>query len=137
MEGKHAADQEALAAARQALQAELQARKAMEEQKTKAERGAQEKNKDILNMERECARLEQKKLSAEHGGEADHRQAVGHLPAHPLHGAPDAGAEIESPAAAQTPHRRAASASLAHLGTPNLGAIEEFAPRQRALPVPV
>ena len=124
LEGKHAADQEALAAARQALQAELQARKAMEEQKTKAERGAQEKNKDILNMERECARLEQKKLSAE----LEEKQIIDKLwDTYQLtrSTAPDAGAEIESPAAAQ---RRIAELKrkLGQLGTPNLGAVEEF-----------
>ena len=32
--------------------------------KTRAERDAQEKNKDILNMERACALLEQKKVTS-------------------------------------------------------------------------
>ena len=46
------------------VQQVLEGRAAAEAAKTKAERDAQEKNKDILNMERACALLEQKKVTS-------------------------------------------------------------------------
>ena len=49
---------------RQSLQALQGARITTEAAKTKAERDAQEKNKDILTMERTCALLEQKKVTS-------------------------------------------------------------------------
>ena len=61
------------------MQKTLEDRAEAEASKTRAERDAQEKNKDILNMERACALLEQKKVTASHGGKADRGQAVGFL----------------------------------------------------------
>ena len=49
-------------AVRQEMKDIIAQRAQTEASKTKAEREAQEKNKDILNMERACALLEQKKL---------------------------------------------------------------------------
>ena len=46
------------------MQKTLEDRAEAEASKTRAERDAQEKNKDILNMERACALLEQKKVTS-------------------------------------------------------------------------
>ena len=48
---------------KQSLQTILQNRADSEAAKTKSEHDAQEKSKDILNMERACALLEQKKVT--------------------------------------------------------------------------
>ena len=93
--------------------------------KTKAERESQEKNKDILNMERACALLEQKKVTSS----MEEKQIIDKLwdsygltpgTAGELRG------EIESLAAGQ---RTIADLKrrITMLGTPNLGAIEEYA----------
>ena len=93
--------------------------------RTRSEREAQEKNKDIINMERACALLEQKKVTTAleertiidklwenygltPGTAAEHRT------------------EIDSVTAGQ---RRIADLKrkITMLGTPNLGAIEEYA----------
>ena len=95
-----------------------------EARKTRAEREAQEKSKDILNMEREAARLEQKKLSAE----MEEKQIVDKLwDSYELtrSRAAEAAAPIESVAGAQrsiTELKRKISA----LGEPNPGAIAQF-----------
>ena len=93
--------------------------------KTKAEREAQEKSKDILNMERACALLEQKKLTAN----MEERQIVDKL--WDSYGltpgtAPEKRGKIDSVTAG---NRRIAELKrkIAALGTPNLGAIEEYA----------
>ena len=93
--------------------------------KTKAEREAQEKSKDILNMERACALLEQKKLTAN----MEERQIVDKL--WDSYGltpgtAPEKRGRIDSVTAG---NRRVAELKrkIAALGTPNLGAIEEYA----------
>ena len=103
----------------------LTARAETEALKTRSEREAQEKSKDIVNMERACALLEQKKVTSG----MEERQIVdklwdsygltpGTAPAHRC--------EIESVAAGT---RRAAELKrkISGLGTPNLGAIEEYA----------
>ena len=96
-----------------------------EASKTRAEREAQEKNKDILNMERACALLEQKKVTTA----MEERQIVDKLwDAYGL--TPGTAAEhrveIESVTAG---NRRIAELKrkISSLGTPNLGAIEEYA----------
>ena len=103
----------------------MQSRAQAEAGRTRSEREAQEKNKDIVNMERACALLEQKKVTTSMeektiidklwenygltpGTAAEHRT------------------EIESVTAGQ---RRIADLKrkITMLGTPNLGAIEEYA----------
>ena len=96
-----------------------------EASKTRAEREAQEKNKDILNMERACALLEQKKVTTA----MEERQIVDKL--WDSYGltpgtAAEHRVEIESVTAG---NRRIAELKrkISSLGTPNLGAIEEYA----------
>ena len=93
--------------------------------KTRTEREAQEKNKDILNMERACALLEQKKVTSS----MEERQIIDKL--WDSYGltpgtAGEHRGEIENAAAG---NRRAGELKrkIAALGTPNLGAIEEYA----------
>ena len=114
-----------LAAAREKLSKVLSLRADTEAAKTKAERESQEKSKDILNMERACALLEQKKLTAN----MEERQIVDKL--WDSYGltpgtAPEKRGKIESVTAG---NRRIAELKrkIAGLGTPNLGAIEEYA----------
>ena len=107
------------------LQQVLEARAEAEASKTRAEREAQEKNKDILNMERACALLEQKKVTTS----MEERQIIDKL--WDSYGltpgtAGDKRGEIESVAAG---NRRIGELKrkIVALGTPNLGAIEEYA----------
>ena len=112
-----------------AMEAQLQTivadRAQTEASKTRSEREAQEKNKDILNMERACALLEQKKLASD----LEEKQIIDKL--WDSYGltpgtAGEHRGEIENVAAGN----RLASElkrKIAALGTPNLGAIEEFA----------
>ena len=107
------------------LQKTLESRAEAEASKTRAEREAQEKNKDILNMDRACALLEQKKVTTA----MEERQIIDKL--WDSYGltpgtAPEHRGEIESVPAGS---RRAAELKrkIAALGTPNLGAIEEYA----------
>ena len=117
-------DQQA-AAEREQMQQILGSRAEAEASKTKAEREAQEKNKDILNMERACALLEQKKITTA----MEERQIVDKL--WDSYGltpgtAGEHRVEIESITAG---NRRIAELKrkITGLGTPNLGAIEEYA----------
>ncbi len=96
-----------------------------EANKTRAERQAQEKSKDILTMERACALLEQKKVTTD----LEERQIIDKLwenyeltPST----AQAKRAEIESVTAGA---RKVAELKrkITLLGTPNLGAIEEYA----------
>ena len=103
----------------------LTARAEAEASKTRAERDAQEKSKDILSMERACALLEQKKLASN----MEEKQIIDKL--WDSYGltpgtAPEHRGEIESVAAG---NRRIGELKrkIAGLGTPNLGAIEEYA----------
>ena len=93
--------------------------------KTRSEREAQEKNKDILNMERACALLEQKKVTTA----MEEKQIIDKLwdsygltpgTAEPHRG------QIDSVTAG---NRRISELKrkISGLGTPNLGAIEEYA----------
>ena len=109
---------------RKALQETLSGRAEAEASKTRAERDAQEKNKDILNMERACALLEQKKLTSS----MEEKQIIDKLwDSYGL--TPGTAAEhrgqIESVAAG---NRRISELKrkIGALGTPNLGAIEEY-----------
>ena len=107
------------------MQQTQQSRAEAEAAKTRAERDAQEKNKDILNMERACALLEQKKVTSS----MEERQIIDKLwdsyGLTPGTAAEHRG-EIENVAAG---NRRASELKrkIAGLGTPNLGAIEEYA----------
>ena len=110
---------------RSALKTALEERRQVEARKTAAEKDAQSKNRDILNMERESARLEAKKASAE----MEEKQIIDRLwESYELTRttAPQAAAEIESVAAAS---KRVSELKrkISALGTPNLGAIEEYA----------
>ena len=107
------------------MQKVLSGRAETEAAKTRAERDAQEKSKDILNMERACALLEQKKVTSG----MEERQIIDKL--WDSYGltpgtAPEHRGEIENVTAG---NRRAAELKrkIAALGTPNLGAIEEYA----------
>ena len=110
---------------RRELQNTQTARAEVEASKTRAERDAQEKSKDILNMERACALLEQKKITSN----MEEKQIIDKL--WDSYGltpgtAPEHRGEIESVSAG---NRRIAELKrkIASLGTPNLGAIEEYA----------
>ena len=110
---------------RQQLQRSQQSRMDTEAAKTRSERDAQEKNKDILNMERACALLEQKKLTAD----MEERQITDKLwDSYGL--TPGTAAEkrghIDSVAAGQR-QISDLKRKITMLGTPNLGAIEEYA----------
>ena len=109
----------------QQLKQILSIRGETEAAKTRAERDAQEKSKDIVTMERACASLEQKKITSG----MEEKQIIDKLwESYEL--TPGTAAEhrvqIESVAAGSrriTELKRKISA----LGTPNLGAIEEYA----------
>ena len=110
---------------KQDLEDQLRRRADTEAEKTLCERQTQEKNKDILNMERACALLEQKKQAAQ----MEEKQIIDKL--WDNYGltpgtAVEKKGEIESVAAG---NRRIGELkrSIAALGTPNLGAIEEYA----------
>ncbi len=112
-------------ATRKAMQQVLTDRADTEAARTRAEREAQEKNKDINTMTQACARLEQKKMSTE----MEERQIIDKLwDSYELTPgtAGEKRGQIESVAAGQ---RRIAELKrkIAGLGTPNLGAIEEYA----------
>ena len=93
--------------------------------KTRSEREAQEKNKDILNMERACALLEQKKLTTS----MEERQIIDKLwDSYEL--TPSTAVERRVPIDSVTAGNRRVSElkrKISGLGTPNLGAIEEYA----------
>ncbi len=104
---------------------QITARAEAEATKTRSEREAQEKNKDILNMERACALLEQKKVTTS----MEEKQIIDKL--WESYGltpgtAPEHRGEIES-VAAGTRKISELKRRITMLGTPNLGAIEEYA----------
>ena len=107
------------------VEAAITDRSQTEAAKTLREREAQDKSKDILNMERACALLEQKKLTAS----MEEKQIIDKL--WDSYGltpstAKESRGQIESIAAG---NRRIGELKrkIAALGTPNLGAIEEYA----------
>ncbi len=93
--------------------------------KTRSEREAQEKNKDILNMERACALLEQKKVTTA----LEERQIIDKLwDSYGL--TPGTAVEHRGQIESVTAGNRRISElkrKISALGTPNLGAIEEYA----------
>ncbi len=110
---------------RQQMQSVHTARMEAEATKTRSEREAQEKNKDIITMERACAALENKRNTTA----MEERQIIDKLwDSYGL--TPGTAGEkrgpIESVAAG---NRRIAELKrkISALGTPNLGAIEEYA----------
>ena len=110
---------------RKVLEESLGQRAQTEADKTRAEREAQEKSKDILTMERACGHLEQKKITTT----MEQQQIIDKLwDSYELTPgtAPEKRVEIESVAAG---NRRIGELKrkISALGTPNLGAIEEYA----------
>ena len=110
---------------KQELQTVMTGRAEAEASKTRCERDGQEKNKDILNMERACALLEQKKITTS----LEEKQIIDKL--WDSYGltpgtAGEHKGEIESVTAG---NRRVSELKrkITMLGTPNLGAIEEYA----------
>lgn len=110
---------------RREMESLLAQRLQTEADKTLCERQTQEKNKDILNMERACALLEQKRQAAQ----MEEKQIIDRL--WDNYGLTPGTAEekkgnIESVAMG---NRRIGELkrSITALGTPNLGAIEEYA----------
>ena len=125
LEQRQADNDREAAAMNETLQSMLTDRAQTEAAKTKSEHDAQEKNKEILNMERACALLEQKKVTSS----MEERQIVDKL--WDSYGltpgtAGEARGEIESVTAG---NRRIGELKrkIAALGTPNLGAIDEYA----------
>ncbi len=122
--GAKTAMEEALAQARADLDGSLKDRADTEARRTKNEKAIQEMNKEIQEMERESARLEHKKDTAQ----LEEKQILDKLwdsyELTPSTAEPFA-AELENPTAAS---RQIADLKrkLHSLGTPNLGAIEEF-----------
>ncbi len=125
LEEKQRSNDEETQRMRAGMETALSQRAEAEATKTRSEREAQEKSKYILDMERECARLENKKNSAD----MEEKQIVDKLwdfyELTPGTAVQKRG-EIESVAAG---NRRIAELKrkISALGTPNLGAIEEYA----------
>ncbi len=121
-QAENAADTQAL---RETLADQLRSRAQTEADKTRSEREAQEKSKDILTQEQSCALLEQKKVTTA----LEERQIVDKLWEN-YELTPGTAAEkrgqIES-VAAGTRRIGELKRRLSGLGTPNLGAIEEYA----------
>ncbi len=110
---------------RDTLKALLASRAEAEATKTRAERDAQEKNRDIVTMERACAALEQKKITTS----MEERQIIDKLwDSYGL--TPGTAAEHRGQIDSVTAGNRRISElkrKIGALGTPNLGAIEEYA----------
>jgi len=114
-----------IAGEKDALRNALEERAQTEARKTRTEKDAQDKNKDILLLERESARLEQKKAASE----MEEKQLLDKLwDAYELTPgtAEKERVAVESIAAANR-EIAALRKKIAALGTPNLGAIDEFA----------
>ncbi len=110
---------------RDAMEKVIADRAEAEATKTRSEREAQEKNKDILNMERACALLEQKKVTTA----MEERQIIDKLwDSYGL--TPGTAVEHRGQIESVTAGNRQISElkrKISALGTPNLGAIEEYA----------
>ena len=123
-EAELAAQREKASAIRAEIAHIAQEKLELEGRRSRAEKDAQSRNADILDLERQCARIEQKKLSAEmeekqildklwENYELSHSAA--NALRQPVENLPRANKEIAE-------LRR----QIGALGTPNLGAIEEF-----------
>ena len=110
---------------REALKAAADARAAIEAKRNKTEKDAQEKNQTILQMERESARLEQKKATSE----LEEKQLIDRLwDTYELTPTTAAEHRIEIESAASANKRIGElRRKISALGTPNLGAIDEYA----------
>ena len=110
---------------RKGMETALAQRAEAEATKTSVERQTQEKNKDILNMERACALLEQKKITTA----MEERQIIDKLwDSYEL--TPGTAVEKRSQIESVAAGNRLISElkrKISMLGTPNLGAIEEYA----------
>ena len=97
----------------------------LEGERTRTEKAGQEKNRELLEAQRLCARLEQKKLSAE----LEEKQLLDKLWDSYSLSRTAALAEAQPVESMAEANRRAAGLrqKIAALGTPNLGAIDEFA----------
>ncbi len=125
LESRQADNDQETARMRKGMENALSQRAEAEATKTRAERDAQEKNKDILNMERACALLEQKKVTTA----MEERQIIDKLwDSYELTPgtAVDKRGQIESVAAGNRQISEL-KRKISALGTPNLGAIEEYA----------
>ena len=96
----------------------------LEGRRTKADKDSQESNRRLLELERSCARLEQKKLSAE----MEEKQILDKLwDNYEL--SHSAAQQLRQPVENLQKESRGISAlrrQISALGTPNIGAIEEF-----------
>ena len=110
---------------RRVMERVLTDRAEAEATKTRSEREAQEKNKEILNMDRACSLLNQKKVTTA----MEERQIIDKLwDSYGL--TPGTAAEHRGQIESVTAGNRRISElkrKIAGLGTPNLGAIEEYA----------
>ncbi len=97
----------------------------VEGERTKTDRAVQEKNNALLDMERACARFEQKKLSAE----MEEKQLLDKLwDGYELsHSAAQAVRRPVESAAKSNRRIAEIKKEMSALGTPNLGAIDEYA----------
>lgn len=112
-------------AARTALQQQAEQRMQLEAERNRTEKQAQEQNKDIVLMERESARLEQKKLSAD----LEEKQILDKLWDSYELTPGTAEAVRQKLDNLQEANRKISELrrKISALGNPNLGAIEEFA----------
>ena len=119
------AQQDTVSQRQQALEQAQAHRAGVEAKRTATDRDAQQKNKDIIDMEREVARLEARKNNAE----LEEKQIIDKLwESYELtpSTAPAQAAKIESVQAA-TKRSAELRRKIHSLGTPNLGAIDEYA----------
>ncbi len=122
---EHKAQAEQVTQRKEELQNAISERMGVEAQKTRTEKDAQQKNNDIIGLEREKLRLENRRDSAH----LEEKQIIDKLwDSYELTPsmAPVVAAQIESVNAA---NRRAGELrrKISGLGTPNLGAIDEYA----------
>lgn len=96
----------------------------LEGKRTQAEKAGQEKNRALLDMERQCAKLEQKKLAAD----MEEKQIIDKLwDSYEL--SHSAARQLRQPVESLAKSNRRISElkrAINSLGNPNLGAIEEF-----------
>ncbi|MEL4105540.1 chromosome segregation protein SMC [Oscillospiraceae bacterium WX1] len=97
---------------------------ALEAQRTRRDKELQEKNNALLTLERECARLEQKKLAAQ----LEEKQIIDRLwDTYEISRTTALGLRQALPSLSEARRRIAElKSSISALGNPNLGAIEEY-----------